>query len=388
MTIIHDESHPDYIPLSELNIPGINLFPERKRASIIDITDDDVSTTSADTSRTLSALSSCEKPRSRSFDGNDSLSSSWPIPKKKQKTDPVPRDLSMLSPSTLRLLNKDPEKYKSKREEFSSEMTKKPTSAPLPVIDESPLSQIASRLNCAAARNRQKSEDRVIPGAKKLVVPERPSSCPTLPRSRSNSEERILSPPQLCSSPNAIVQQDDSNNMATNECSFDMDESLKSIIDELSTSGEDNAIIVISENGELSEEEYAMIAQYTMGNVSDQPPEVPMEQSVDAEAAISEDDTTETEKPEVTSDRSSQALDVGIGTSDLHQDDSKAMIDPKPVRPSSPIRLGAGTEIIKTKDGLSVQRIGSTNEENRKPIDSVSVCRQKQTSNSSGNNKP
>lgn len=398
MTIIHDESHPDYVPLSELDIPGINLCPQRKRANIIDLTDDDISTHSEDSSRTLSAFSSCEKPRSRSFDGNDSLSSSWPIPKKKPRTDPVPRDLSMLSPTTLRLLNKDPEKYKVKRGEVS-EPSNKPAVPSLPVIDESPLAQIASRLNTAAAKNRQKSEDRILPGAKTLVIPERPSSCPTLPRSRSNSVEKVLSPPQLCSSPNALPQTHENQgcgsivtsyqNTESYECSFDMDESLKSIIEELSSSGEENAIIVISENGELSEEDYAMIAQYT-NNQSGLIPEISLEQSIEdvEKPTISKDLTGNSDGIEVVKklDSANPLNDKAVGTEDatIPISTNSTVMYPKTAHTSSPIRLGAGTEIVVTKEGLSVQKIGSAIQEGREIIDSATICKQKPVSTATG----
>ena len=278
MTIIHDEKNPGYVPLSQLELP-VTL----KRANIIDLTED--STHSGDSSRTL--IASFDKTRTSSIDCDDSLSASWPGPSKKRKSDPVPLDLSLLSPTTLRLLNKDPDKYK--KEHDNSELNKssnKSLPSAVPVAIDNPLTEIASRLNRAAAKSRQKSEERTIAGITTAVVSNRPSSAPLFARSRSNSAERLVSPPRLCSSPISEtlppvketsdvinvdeIDQEKVNNqcvsMETDELmkSMDIDENLETIINELSGENE-NALIVITDDGqELSEEDYSMIAEYAM----------------------------------------------------------------------------------------------------------------------------
>lgn len=278
MTIIHDEKNPSYVPLSQLELP-MNL----KRANIIDLTEDSVH--SGDSSRTLSA--SFDRTRTSSIDCDDSLSASWPGPSKKRKSDPVPLDLSLLSPTTLRLLNKNPDKYK--KEHDNSELNKssnKSLPSAVPVVTDNPLTEIASRLNRAAAKSRQKSEERTIAGITTAVASNRPSSAPLFARSRSNSAERLISPPRLCSSPIAetlppvketsdVINVDDiDQEKVNNQCvsmetdelmkSMDIDENLETIINELSGENE-NALIVITDDGqELSEEDYSMIAEYAM----------------------------------------------------------------------------------------------------------------------------
>jgi hypothetical protein len=278
MTIIHDEKNPGYVPLSQLELPMT-----MRRANIVDLTEDSVH--SGDSSRTLTA--SFDRTRTSSIDCDDSLSASWPGPSKKRKSDPVPVDLSLLSPTTLRLLNKNPDRYR--KEHDNSEINKssnKSLPSAVPVAIDNPLTEIASRLNRAAAKSRQKSEERINAGITTTVAPNRPSSAPLFSRSRSNSAERLISPPRLCSSPisetlppvkescDVINVDENDHEKVSNQCvsmetdelmkSMDIDENLETIINELSGENE-NALIVITDDGqELSEEDYSMIAEYAM----------------------------------------------------------------------------------------------------------------------------
>ncbi|KAK3107240.1 hypothetical protein FSP39_010101 [Pinctada imbricata] len=226
MTIIHDETHPDFVPFSDLDLQGINLFPKKARMSesmeIIDLSDDSsllrsfnssgdyeiLQNTSTDceilnsTARDYDALDSVGSGRflSSSFNGQqsgrevveESLSKSWPIVPKKSETVKKPKsslrssvNLSVLSPNTLKLLNiKDPAKYASPKTQPATQKLKSKDD------DFGTLIKIADRLNCAAANRfkRGKSEERA------------PSGLPPLSqrgRSRSRSVDRLISPPRL-----------------------------------------------------------------------------------------------------------------------------------------------------------------------------------------------
>lgn len=111
ITIIHDETHPDYVPLSQINIPGINLFPDsRPRTRSLELSglsEESGFSKSFDTSGDCEILNSTlnsNQSFSASDVGNDSLSSSWPVVKKRKTSDPAV-NLGVLSPNTLRLLN-------------------------------------------------------------------------------------------------------------------------------------------------------------------------------------------------------------------------------------------------------------------------------------------
>ncbi|XP_052063462.1 uncharacterized protein LOC127703085 isoform X2 [Mytilus californianus] len=364
MTVIHDVNHPDYVPLSKLNLPGINLFPQktRKRASIIELTDDESSVCSNESSRTISE-SSLDKTRSMSVDREDPLSSSWPAPNKKRKNDQVPIDLSMLSPTTLRLLNKDPEKYRNESRDQNKSINKNlPPS--LPVVNDNPLAEIASRLNSAAARNRQKSEERTIAGKTTIVIPDRPSSAPTLPRSRSNSSERLISPPRLCSSPKYLPQVPESVDTCDNDKqevpmetdslvkSFDLDKSLEPLINELS--GEENALIVITEEGqELTEEDYAMIAEYSS--------EI-QNSSSEGSAEIEVNKGSKMTSEQVIDEPDKQVDELSVTQNS--RSDSKLLKNGQPSTESgstvSSIKLSSNTEIVKSGQELSVQTINAS----------------------------
>ncbi|OWF41440.1 uncharacterized protein LOC110462400 isoform X2 [Mizuhopecten yessoensis] len=200
MTIIHDTSHPDYVPLSTLDIPGVNLFPDTEshsnnnnnslKSDVIDLSGDSYE---MDGLVTYQSASFQGQGLSSSYNGNssfaaesdsqtDKLSSSWPLVKKKSSK----VDLTVLSPKTLKLLNiKDPELYKRD----SVPVPEKPAliQAP-PSVTENKfsgfLTKIADRLNQAAARNRNINRK---DGEKNT-----PSSA-VRGRSRSNSVERMLS---------------------------------------------------------------------------------------------------------------------------------------------------------------------------------------------------
>ena len=208
MTIIHDETHPDYVPLSQLDIPGINLFPEKCKLSnvsdIIDLSDESFLGRSLNSSDELlsstmvddvllSNSSRSDRMLSNSYHGQpsekaaeDELSKSWPNTRKRHQTDTGRSNvnLSLLSPQTLKLLNiKDPSKFT--RSVVSPTPAKKARGE-----DFGNLIKIADRLNMAALNRgvRGKSEER---------------SSPRLPsvdkRRRSKSVDRLTSPPRMLS---------------------------------------------------------------------------------------------------------------------------------------------------------------------------------------------
>ena len=242
--IVHDEMHPDYVPLKDLNIPGVNLFPKDRDTSaddscdVIDLSHDsmDLDSSGMIVSPPIRSGSLTNQPicghqnnqpmtassSTRSFtyisppptyltptdgvgDGilsahlshlahEKSLSQSWPMvtkttemQKREQKKKPRTPDLSLLSPKTLKLLNiKDPEKYKRE----PPVLTSTPAPVELPKVENKfggALAQMAERLNSAAARS-----------STTKLREERSHSCsPSFSRgqrSRSNSEERFISP--------------------------------------------------------------------------------------------------------------------------------------------------------------------------------------------------
>ncbi|XP_061183956.1 histone-lysine N-methyltransferase 2A-like [Saccostrea echinata] len=205
-TIIHDETHPDYVPLSQINLPGINLFPEkRSRTESLEISH---LSSESGFSRSLDSSGDCEILNSTmnisqnitDFDtSKDSLSSSWPIVRKRKKSDSCV-NLGVLSPNTLKLLNlKDPEKFqqaskpcKQDKEDFET------------------LIKIADRLNMAAVgktdkakgftqRQRSRSVDRLLSPPPVRFSPSfrsegHQSAGNSRSNSRANSEERTFSP--------------------------------------------------------------------------------------------------------------------------------------------------------------------------------------------------
>ena len=208
MTIVHDETHPDYVPLSQLDIPGINLFPEKRKLSnvsdIIDLSDESflgrslnssdelLSSTMVDdvlpsnSSRSDGLLSNSYHGRPSEKAAEDELSKSWPNARKRHQTDTRPSNvnLSLLSPQTLKLLNiKDPSK-------FTRSVVSPPPAKKAREEDFGNLIKIADRLNMAALNRgvRGKSEER---------------SSPRLPsvdqRRRSKSVDRLTSPPRMLS---------------------------------------------------------------------------------------------------------------------------------------------------------------------------------------------
>lgn len=206
ITIIHDETHPDYVPLSQINIPGINLFPDsRPRTQSLELSglsEESGFSKSFDTSGDCEILNSTlnsNQSFSASDVGNDSLSSSWPVVKKRKTSDPAV-NLGVLSPNTLRLLNlKDPQKF---------QQTVKPCSREKD--DFGTLIKIADRLNMAASgksdvaltmprRERSKSVDRLLSPPPVRFSPSfrsegHQSAGNTRTNSRANSEERMFSP--------------------------------------------------------------------------------------------------------------------------------------------------------------------------------------------------
>lgn len=206
ITIIHDETHPDFVPLSQINIPGINLFPDsRPRTQSLELSglsEESGLSKSFDMSGDCEILNSTlnsNQSFSASDVGNDSLSSSWPVVKKRKTSDPTV-NLGVLSPNTLRLLNlKDPKKFQQTVKPCSQEKD-----------DFGTLIKIADRLNMAASgksdvartisrRERSKSVDRLLSPPPVRFSPSfrsegHQSAGNTRSNSRANSEERMFSP--------------------------------------------------------------------------------------------------------------------------------------------------------------------------------------------------
>ncbi|XP_033758364.1 uncharacterized protein LOC117340710 [Pecten maximus] len=208
VTIIHDESHPDYVPLSTLDIPGVNLFPDTEslnnknnnsfKSDIIDLSGE-----SCELDGCLSYQSSSVQGQglSSSYNGSsstvndsqsDKLSSSWPLVKKKSSK----VDLSLLSPKTLKLLNiKDPEKYKK------TAVPETPPVKPVTpsVVNENNfsgfLTKIADRLNQAAARNIVRKDGEKTPASGGRPGRARSNSVERMTCSRSSSVERLAPSP-------------------------------------------------------------------------------------------------------------------------------------------------------------------------------------------------
>lgn len=253
MRIVHDNSHPDFVPLStlDLSVYGINLGQEENtsqlsvghlsapNSSVVDLTDTnmDLNSTGASENTDLdlegslthsqsitdgsqnqisgeknSAVSESNRrltsdykvsqgklmPRSASFtclpskvseNSRGSLSSSWPQSRLKA-------NLSVLSPNTLKMLNiKDPSKYlKPLSEEPFAESAKD---------DDLQLLKIADRLNSAAAKS-TKRVDQVSsqpfsrsPSVERCLSPQVTGSVSPIPptrKNRSQSFDRISSP--------------------------------------------------------------------------------------------------------------------------------------------------------------------------------------------------
>ncbi|XP_060073553.1 uncharacterized protein LOC132553337 [Ylistrum balloti] len=193
MTIIHDENHPDFVPLSTLDIPGVNLFPVTE--SLDNKNNNSLKSDIIDLSGESCEIDGSVVYQSSSIQGQDSesdkLSSSWPLVKK--KTSKV--DLSLLSPKTLKLLNiKDPEKYKKAAVPEKAVVKQ----APPNVINENNfsgfLTKIADRLNQAAARNIGRKDGEKTPPHGGLRGRARSNSVERMP-SRSNSVERFVPSP-------------------------------------------------------------------------------------------------------------------------------------------------------------------------------------------------
>lgn len=217
MRIVHDPTHPDFVPLSQLDLTGISCVSEDQRISIcdkesfVDLTADAVAlpeTLSPDesimeTSCERSQLSdftldkrndtktskTFENSRRRaSFSGlssdnivskeSDKLSTSWPCSNTKSTSEtPLQADLSFLSPNTLKMLNiKDPSKFMKPVQNMNLDQ------------DDFSLLKVADRLNRAAANSsRRTSEERNSP------LPPRSAGNSPLPfrnQSQSPSVER------------------------------------------------------------------------------------------------------------------------------------------------------------------------------------------------------
>lgn len=193
MRIVHDPTHPDFIPLSTLDLTGINCVSEDQHISIcdkesfVDLTADSVAlseTLSADANTmetscersqlsdlTLDKRSGTKSPktfensqRRASFSGlssdnivskeSDRLSTSWPHTNRKSTSEtPLQADLSFLLPKTLKMLNiKDPSKFMQPVKNMDTDQ------------DDCSLLKVADRLNRAAANSsRRTSEERSSP---------------------------------------------------------------------------------------------------------------------------------------------------------------------------------------------------------------------------------
>lgn len=253
MRIVHDSSHPDFVPLStlDLSVYGINLGQadntsqlsvgdlSAPNSSVVDLTDTnmDLNSTRASENTDLdlegslthsqsvtdgsqnqisgeknSVVLECNRrltseykvsegkpmPRSASFtclpskvseNSRGSLSSSWPQSRLKA-------NLSVLSPNTLKMLNiKDPSKYlKPLSEEPIPEGAKD---------DELQLLKIADRLNSAAAKSTKRGDQASSqpfsrsPSVERCLSPQVTGSFSPIPptrKNRSQSFDRISSP--------------------------------------------------------------------------------------------------------------------------------------------------------------------------------------------------
>ena len=213
MRIIHDETHPEYVPIEKLNLSEMGIDIAKQEAdlsmpsdiSVVDQTGTSyVDLTGCNEESTQMSINTSEEtlshvgPLSSSFGGRDSkklstsasLSESWPGAKAPEKQSSYSVDLTVLSPATQKLLNMtNLKKY---------EITE---SKPNMENDDCGLLKIANRLNRAAAtckaRSRQSSEERALP-----LVPHGGR------RSRSSSFDaqsipRPFSPPPRIASPTA-----------------------------------------------------------------------------------------------------------------------------------------------------------------------------------------
>ena len=177
MRIIHDETHPEYVPISQLNLSEMGIDIAKKEAdvsipsdsSVVDLTSasDVLDFTGHNEQSTQMSMNTSEEtlshvgPLSSSFGGKDSkklstsasLSESWPGAKAPEKQSPYSVDLTVLSPSTQKLLN-----MTNLKKYATSENNPKEES------DDCGLLKIANRLNRAAARgrSRQSSEERSL----------------------------------------------------------------------------------------------------------------------------------------------------------------------------------------------------------------------------------
>ncbi|XP_056010328.1 uncharacterized protein LOC130051760 isoform X2 [Ostrea edulis] len=284
-TIIHDETHPDYVPLSQINIPGINLFPQtRSRRDSLEIShhssESGLSNKSFDTSGDCkilnSSLNSSQSVRSFHI-GNESLSSSWPVVKKRKKSD-ASVNLDVLSPNTLKLLNlKDPGKFqqlakpcKENKEDFGT------------------LIKIADRLNLAAGgksdkalkfprRERSRSADYLLSPPPVRFSPSfrsegHQSAGNSNSNSRANSEERTFSPIPTMSLQKQLIMNKEvttAKPLIDNNCNSQVtdfneaDVSMESVEDKLSQ-GQDVSLEPINEEipeGNLTNETYIVLPE-------------------------------------------------------------------------------------------------------------------------------
>ena len=216
MRIVHDEKHPEYVPLSKLNLTdmGININEESTLSkpddsNIVDLTSD-YNASCHTYMDTTDDASTDEGRLAASFGGIGSqklegkqLSESWQgarLNKSEKQSSYNNVDFSVLSPETRKLLNiKDPGKYNK-----TADTTTKDES------DDLGLLKIADRLNQAAAKSsHRKSEERsLIPGHPSNRSSRSPSVERNIPRpfsppvrlTRSPSIERPFSPPIRMSS--------------------------------------------------------------------------------------------------------------------------------------------------------------------------------------------
>ena len=176
MRIIHDETHPEYVPITQLNLSEMGIDIAKNEAdvsipsdsSVVDLTGpSDVDLTGHNEESTQLSMNTSEEtlshvgPLSSSFGERDSkklstsasLSESWPGAKAPEKQSSYSVDLTVLSPSTQKLLN-----MTNLKKYATSENKPKEES------DDCGLLKIANRLNRAAARgrSRQSSEERSL----------------------------------------------------------------------------------------------------------------------------------------------------------------------------------------------------------------------------------
>ncbi|KAL4228619.1 Histone-lysine N-methyltransferase [Mactra antiquata] len=224
MRIVHDPSHPDYVPIASLDLTGVSIDQDQSthQSSIIELdsvpdgtlTDQSLEPVHSITDTTDSfqakeatvakTTSRSKDSRRASFSGlssvvtsssSSSLSKSWPVCKPDTSKEPIRSGLSFLSPKTLKMLNiNDPSKY---MKPIQSTVTDDNNDD-----NELGLLKIANRLNQAAAkssvhkassRSGSMSPSSLRSTSRSPSVERITSSSPRFPSSSMNEHNRALS---------------------------------------------------------------------------------------------------------------------------------------------------------------------------------------------------